>query len=213
MFENAEAEYRDLQEKKAIVIRDKEKIKSVIAELDEKKKEALKTTWQKVNKDFSKIFSTLLKGADAKLAPAEGQDGANVDLADLQGLEIKVAFGGLWKDTLSELSGGQKALIALSLILALLIFKPAPMYILDEVDAALDLSHTQNIGEMLRRHFSGSQFLIISHKEAMFDNANAIFHCALVDGSTQVTRTTGRTAASTKSTSGPPAAQRQKTKA
>jgi structural maintenance of chromosome 2 len=73
------------------------------------------------------------------------------------------------------------------------------------VDAALDLSHTQNIGEMLRKHFSGSQFLIISHKEAMFDNANALFHCALVDGSTQVTRTSGRPKAI-----GAGAAQRQK---
>ena len=62
------------------------------------------------------------------------------------GLEVKVAFGGVWKESLSELSGGQRSLVALSLVLALLLFKPAPMYILDEIDAALDLSHTQNIG-------------------------------------------------------------------
>ena len=47
--------------------------------------------------------------------------------------------------------------MALSLILALLLLKPAPIYILDEVDAALDLSHTQNIGGMLREHFKHSQ--------------------------------------------------------
>lgn len=47
--------------------------------------------------------------------------------------------------------------MALSLILAMLLFKPAPIYILDEVDAALDLSHTQNIGQMLRSHFRHSQ--------------------------------------------------------
>ena len=52
------------------------------------------------------------------------------------------------QESLSELSGGQRSLLALSLILALLLFKPAPMYILDEIDAALDLSHTQNIGNM-----------------------------------------------------------------
>ena len=45
----------------------------------------------------------------------------------LDGLELKVAFGAVWKDSLSELSGGQKSLLALSLILALLLFKPAPM--------------------------------------------------------------------------------------
>lgn len=50
-----------------------------------------------------------------------------------------------------------RSLVALSLILAMLLFKPAPIYILDEVDAALDLSHTQNIGQMLRTHFTHSQ--------------------------------------------------------
>ena len=44
-----------------------------------------------------------------------------------------MAFGGVWKESLSELSGGQKSLLALSLILAMLLFKPAPIYILDEV--------------------------------------------------------------------------------
>lgn len=102
-----------------------------------------------------------------------------------------MAFGGVWKESLSELSGGQKSLLALSLILAMLLFKPAPIYILDEVrshldwyalfavcsvfrppswlcppvcpssapqvDAALDLSHTQNIGRMIKQHFPQSQ--------------------------------------------------------
>jgi len=55
--------------------------------------------------------------------------------AGVAGLEVRVAFKGLWKESLSELSGGQKSLLALSLILAMLLFKPAPIYILDEVRA------------------------------------------------------------------------------
>lgn len=55
------------------------------------------------------------------------------------GLEVKVAFGGVWKESLSELSGGQKSLLALSLILAMLLFKPAPIYILDEVGGGCDV--------------------------------------------------------------------------
>ena len=57
-------------------------------------------------------------------------------------MKIKVGFGNDWKDSLSELSGGQRSLLALSFVLALLKYKPAPLYILDEIDAALDLSHT-----------------------------------------------------------------------
>ena len=95
----------------------------------------------------------------------------------------------MWKESLTELSGGQRSLLALSLILSLLLFKPAPMYILDEVDAALDLSHTQNIGMMLRTHFSASQFIVVSLKEGMFNNANVIFRTRFVDGVSAVTRT------------------------
>lgn len=76
--------------------------------------------------DFGSIFSTLLPGTTAKLDPPEG-------CSFLDGLEVRVAFGGVWKQSLSELSGGQRSLLALSLILALLLFKPAPLYILDEV--------------------------------------------------------------------------------
>lgn len=77
-------------------------------------------------------------------------------------------------------------MIALSLILSLLQFKPAPMYILDEVDAALDLSHTQNIGSLLRTRFKGSQFLVVSLKDGMFNNANVLFKTRFKDGTSVV---------------------------
>ena len=141
MFEKAEQEYQEVVNKKRIIENDKRKIEAVISELDEKKNQALKTTWAKVNRDFSSIFTTLLPNAKAKLDPPEGG-------TVLDGLVLRVGFGDCWKDSLSELSGGQRSLLALSLILSLLLFKPAPMYILDEIDAALDLSHTQNIGNM-----------------------------------------------------------------
>ncbi|KZV38721.1 structural maintenance of chromosomes protein 2-1-like [Dorcoceras hygrometricum] len=182
MFEKAEDEYNDLISKKNIIENDKSKIKMVIEELDEKKKEMLKVTWVKVNKDFGSIFSTLLPGTMSKLDPPEG-------CSFLDGLEVQVAFGGVWKQSLSELSGGQRSLLALSLILALLLFKPAPLYILDEVDAALDLSHTQNIGRMIKTHFPHSQFIVVSLKEGMFNNANVLFRTKFVDGVSTVQRT------------------------
>ena len=184
MIDKAEAEYSELMRKRKVVENDKKKIQSVIGELDAKKKTELERTWVKVNGDFGSIFSTLLPGASAKLEPPEGMQA-------WEGLEVKVGFGGVWKESLSELSGGQRSLIALSLILSLLLFKPAPMYILDEVDAALDLSHTQNIGNMLKTHFSQSQFIVVSLKEGMFNNANVIFRTKFVDGVSTVSRTIG----------------------
>lgn len=182
MIEKAESEADELGRKKQVVLNDKAKIEAVIAELDVKKQQELQTTWVKVNRDFGSIFSTLLPGTHAKLEPLEGKEVCD-------GLEVKVAFNNVWKDSLTELSGGQRSLLALSLILSLLLFKPAPMYILDEVDAALDLSHTQNIGLMLRTHFSHSQFIVVSLKEGMFNNANVIFRTRFVDGISGVSRT------------------------
>ena len=182
MIEKAETDFNELTRKKQSILSDKNKIEGVINELETKKKQALDTTWAKVTRDFGSIFSTLLPGTMAKLEPPEG--GVVAD-----GLEVKVAFNGVWKQSLTELSGGQRSLLALSLILSLLLFKPAPMYILDEVDAALDLSHTQNIGLMLRSHFSHSQFVVVSLKEGMFNNANVIFRTKFVDGVSTVSRT------------------------
>ena len=170
--------------RREIIAKDKNQIEKVIDELDVKKKETLATTYAKVNRDFGSIFSTLLPDASARLEPSNG----NV----LEGLEVRVAFGGKEKESLSELSGGQRSLLALSLVLSLLLFKPAPMYILDEVDAALDLSHTQNIGRMLRKHFGQSQFIVVSLKEGMFTNANVLFRTKFVDGVSTVTRTVGQ---------------------
>ncbi|XP_056374786.1 structural maintenance of chromosomes protein 2 isoform X2 [Hyla sarda] len=181
MLTQAEERYNDLMKKKRIVENDKSKILDTIEELDQKKNEALNIAWQKVNKDFGSIFSTLLPGANAMLAPPEGR-------GVLDGLEFKVALGSTWKENLTELSGGQRSLVALSLILAMLLFKPAPIYILDEVDAALDLSHTQNIGQMLRTHFRHSQFIVVSLKDGMFNNANVLFKTKFVDGVSTVAR-------------------------
>ncbi|XP_073405811.1 structural maintenance of chromosomes protein 2 isoform X2 [Dendrobates tinctorius] len=181
MLTQAEERYNDLKKKKRIVENDKSKILGTIEELDEKKNSALKIAWEKVNNDFGSIFSMLLPGANAMLSPPEGCD-------VLDGLEFKVALGSTWKENLTELSGGQRSLVALSLILAMLLFKPAPIYILDEVDAALDLSHTQNIGQMLRTHFRHSQFIVVSLKDGMFNNANVLFKTKFVDGVSTVAR-------------------------
>ncbi|KAL1922238.1 uncharacterized protein VTP21DRAFT_9777 [Calcarisporiella thermophila] len=181
MIDNVEKKESSLKQMLATVQKDKKKIEDTIASLEDYKKEALERTWEKVNADFGAIFGDLLPGNSAKLQPPEGQ-------TLLEGLEVKVCLGGVWKQSLTELSGGQRSLIALSLILSLLQFKPAPMYVLDEVDAALDLSHTQNIGNLLRTRFRGSQFIVVSLKDGMFNNANVLFRTRFRDGTSVVER-------------------------
>ncbi|KAI8920693.1 P-loop containing nucleoside triphosphate hydrolase protein [Entophlyctis helioformis] len=186
-YERVEKREASLKQRLATVRKDKSKIQETISTLDELKREKLVETWTKVNRDFGLIFADLLPGNTCKLEPPEGQD-------ITAGLEVKVSLGGKWKQSLTELSGGQRSLIALSLILSLLQFKPAPMYILDEVDSALDLSHTQNIGQLLKSRFRGSQFIVVSLKDGMFNNANVLFRTKFVDGVSKVDRTQNRAA-------------------
>ena len=80
----------------------------------------------------------------------------------------------------------RRSLVSLSRVRSLLQFKPAPMYILDEVDAALYLNHTQNIGRLIKTRFKGSQFIVVSLKDGMFQNANKIFKTRFSDGKSVV---------------------------
>ncbi len=101
MIDSVEKKEVALKNMMRTVVRDKRKIEETIGNLDEYKREALQKTWQKVNGDFGQIFAELLPGSFAKLDPPEGKS-----ITD--GLEVKVCLGKVWKQSLSELSGGQR---------------------------------------------------------------------------------------------------------
>ncbi|KAF3922779.1 hypothetical protein AA313_de0201094 [Arthrobotrys entomopaga] len=101
MIDSVEKKEVALKKMLHTVIRDKEKITKTIDSLDEYKRDALKRTWEKVTVDFGQIFSELLPGSFAKLEPPEGKD-------ITEGLEVKVSLGKVWKQSLTELSGGQR---------------------------------------------------------------------------------------------------------
>ena len=101
MIDSVEKKEASLKTMMKTVIRDKGKIEETICSLDEYKKEALRKTWEKVNGDFGQIFNDLLPGSFAKLDPPEGKQ-----ISD--GLEVKVSLGKVWKQSLAELSGGQR---------------------------------------------------------------------------------------------------------
>ena len=149
-------------------------------ELDEKRTKTRENCYLVVRDNLSKIFNDLLPGATAHLNLVNEHDVT-------QGAELQVQFNRVKKE-LNELSGGQRSLLALSFILALLLYKPSPFYILDEIDSALDLSHTENIGHMISQRFPQSQFLIISLKEGMYQNANVLYKIHFAEGESKVER-------------------------
>ena len=101
MIDSVEKKEAALKNMMKTVVRDKRKIEETIVSLDEYKKAALQKTWSKVNTDFGAIFAELLPGSFAKLDPPEGK-------TINEGLEVKVSLGKVWKQSLTELSGGQR---------------------------------------------------------------------------------------------------------
>lgn len=101
MIDSVEKKEVALKHMMKTVIRDKRKIEETIVSLDDYKKKALQETWEKVNGDFGQIFNELLPGSFAKLDPPEGKTIS-------EGLEVKVCLGKVWKQSLTELSGGQR---------------------------------------------------------------------------------------------------------
>uniref|UniRef100_A0A1A9Z7J1 SMC_N domain-containing protein n=1 Tax=Glossina pallidipes TaxID=7398 RepID=A0A1A9Z7J1_GLOPL len=142
--------YQKFVRRQKIIEQDISKMKTVICKMDESKREKVEKAWMVMDGNLNNIFSTFLQGAQARLNPVK-------DNNQLTGLEIKVGFNGIWKESLDELSDTQRSLVALSFLLALLKFSPSPLCILDEISAALD---TQNISNILRAHFTSSQLII-----------------------------------------------------
>ncbi|CAG7730328.1 unnamed protein product [Allacma fusca] len=157
------------------------KIEKTIKCLDDEKLKMVKEGYTQINAEFDMMMGILLPDSHAKLVPVNERN-------LMEGMNIHVKLGGVWKESLTELSGGQRSLVALALVLSLCMYNPAPFYVLDEIDAALDLSHTQNIGYLLRNKFRTTQFVCVSLKDGMYSNANVLFQTQLLNGTSVVKR-------------------------
>lgn len=143
-------QFQELQKRRQIILEDKIKLLDYVSKVEEQRTTALSEAFDIVNQHFAEIFGSLLPNSSARLQWLNPEN-------QREGLEIQVRLGTQWKESLAELSGGQRSLCALSLVLALLRYSPAPLYILDEIDSALDSSHTANIGSMIKKHFTNAQ--------------------------------------------------------
>ena len=103
-----------------------------------------------------------------------------------QGLEIKVAFHGVWKQSLTELSGGQKSLVAMALIFAVQRCDPAPFYLFDEIDAALDASYRSAVADLISRQAKEAQFITTTFRAEMVEVATRWHGIALQGGSSKI---------------------------
>jgi chromosome segregation protein len=140
-----------------------------IDELESNIRERLKATFAVVDKGFKRYFEAFFDGGHAHLALTQPDDYANT------GIDIIAQPPGKRVNTLAMLSGGERALTALALLLSLLEAHPSPICVLDEVDAALDETNVGRFVEALRALEKKTQFIVITHNPRTVEAADSIY--------------------------------------
>ncbi len=174
----AEEDAREVQEEHDTLLNEKidleeatKKLRTGIASLNKEGRERLLTAFEQVNSNFSMLFKHLFGGGEAKLVLVESDDPLEA------GLEIMCQPPGKKLSTLSLLSGGEQTLTALALIFGVFLANPAPICVLDEVDAPLDDANVTRfcdmLDEMTRR--TDTRFLIITHHAVTMARMDRLF--------------------------------------
>ncbi len=153
------------------------KLRTGIASLNKEGRERLLTAFEQVNESFGNLFKHLFGGGEAKLVLVESDDPLDA------GLEIMCQPPGKKLSTLSLLSGGEQTLTAMALIFAVFLANPAPICVLDEVDAPLDDANVTRfcdlLDEMCRR--TDTRFLIITHHAVTMSRMDRLFGVTMVE--------------------------------
>jgi len=139
-------------------------LKKAISKIDNESKQRFKETFDQVSEKFTQLFTRIFKGGEGKLELTEPDDLLNT------GVEVYVRPKGKKFQSINLLSGGEKALCAITLILSACFIKPAPFLLLDEIDAPLDDTNTQSFIDVIKDISHESQILLITHnKKTMLD--------------------------------------------
>ncbi|MBC7098621.1 chromosome segregation protein SMC [Candidatus Bipolaricaulota bacterium] len=172
-------EFQAFKERVRTLEREKHEIEHFIGELEKKKREKFLVTLETVSAELDRIFKRLFGGGEAGLKLAEE---GNID----SGLLVYARPPGKEPRLLDALSGGEKTLVAIAFVLALAAGRPAPFYLLDEVDAALDRANSERLAALLRDFAKKSQVIVISHNEELVRFADRVYGVTMRDGTSSV---------------------------
>jgi chromosome segregation protein len=169
-------EHEELRERFRFLGEQKADLESTLASLDEAiqrinrtSRRRFRETFDAVNARFSENFPRLFRGGKATLQLAEGEDVLEA------GVEIVAQPPGKRLQNMNLLSGGEKTMTALALLIALFQVRPSPFFLLDEVDAALDDANVGRFNEIVREMAATSQFLMITHNKRTIEIADVLY--------------------------------------
>ena len=180
----ADNETKELQDKIDKMMNDRkdlvhglQKLKSSINDLNQKGRERLLDAFEKVNRKFNDVYTKLFAGGNARLELIESDDPLEA------GLELLVSPPGKKLQSITLLSGGEQALTALALIFAVFLINPAPICVLDEVDAPLDDANVTRFNGLVEEltRLTDTKFVIITHHALTMSKMNRLYGVTMAE--------------------------------
>ena len=168
-YKEVKARYDALVTQVTDVEESRNELSRMISKLSAQMREIFIDSFRAINENFGRVFAELFGGGEASLMLEDESDVLS------SGIGIRVAPPGKVIKNLEALSGGEQALVAISIYFAILAVNPAPFCILDEIEAALDDANVVRFAQYLRRVSDKTQFIVITHRRGTMEAANVLY--------------------------------------
>ena len=168
-YKEVKARYDALVMQVTDVEESRNELSRMISKLSAQMREIFTDSFRAINENFGRVFAELFGGGEASLMLEDESDVLS------SGIGIRVAPPGKVIKNLEALSGGEQALVAISIYFAILAVNPAPFCILDEIEAALDDANVVRFAQYLRRVSDKTQFIVITHRRGTMEAANVLY--------------------------------------
>ena len=168
-YEEKKTRLEFLEEQRDDLLKSREDLLQAIDRINRTARQLFKDTFEQVRANFREIFTTLFEGGEADLILHKTDDPLEADI------EVMARPSGKRVDSVSLLSGGERALTAIALLFAVYLIKPSPFCILDEVDAPLDDMNVGRFVRLLERFAERTQFIVITHNKLTMESADHLY--------------------------------------
>ncbi len=168
-YESAKEKYEFLYNQKVDLVDSKKNLETLIKEIEDVVKSSFKEAYQEIDKNFNYMCKEILNNSIGNLSLLDEND-----LLE-SGVELMVKFKNKKYQSLSLLSGGEKSMVAVALIMAIFMYKPSPFTFFDEIEAALDESNTKRLLKKLKEFTDKSQFILITHNKHTMKESDQLY--------------------------------------
>ncbi|MBR9682302.1 MAG: AAA family ATPase [Candidatus Aenigmarchaeota archaeon] len=177
-YENIKKFYDDMKGKVDTLAVERERVFMMMSEVEEQRRETFTKTLEEVTNQFRVVYNDLTSGEGT----LELDDPENIE----SGLLIRASPPGRKVLNIDSMSGGEKTMTAMAFLFAIQKFRPAPFYILDEVDAALDKPNTKKVTNLVEKYSKDNQFIVISHNDGTIQAASCVYGVTMEEGESKL---------------------------